>query len=383
MPHVFLSAGDISGDQHAARLVHRLNELVPDISWEGLGGPELAAAGVPLHADLVSQAILGIAPAAKATPRLMGLLRRMAGVLDARPPDLVILVDYPGLNLFVARLARRRGIPVVYFVAPQLWAWAPWRVRRFARVVDEALVIFPFEVPFYRQAGMSAEYIGHPLLDCLPDEPPRIAEIVDRPRAVALLPGSRRREVAMHMPLMLDAAEALTRIHPDSSFHCAHVSAQRRSEIEALAADRAIDFTMHGTAVHEVMAGCRCAAVSSGTATLETAMLGTPLVVLYRVTTFEHAMQNVLLLPPFVGQVNLVAGEAITRELLLPDDDPAPLIDALQPLLSETPEYQQQQAALDALIARSPGPGAVDRAARHLAQRLQATVPAGRSQPSD
>jgi lipid-A-disaccharide synthase len=378
VPHVFLSAGDISGDQHAARLVSRLNELVPDLTWEGLGGPELQAVGVPLHADLVSKAIMGIGPAAKAAPRLMGLLRRMAGVLDARRPDVVVLVDYPGLNLFMARLAKRRGIPVVYFVAPQLWAWAPWRVRRFARVVDEALVIFPFEVPFYRQAGVAAEYIGHPLLDSLPAEPPRIAEIVDRPRPVALLPGSRSREVKMHMPLLLDAAEALTRLHPDSSFHCAHVSAERRAEIEALAADRDIDFTMHGASVHEVMAGCRCAAVSSGTATLETAMLGTPLVVLYRVTTFEYSMRNILLVPPFVGQVNLVAGEAVTKELLLPDDDPKPLIDALEPLLSDTPEFLEQRAALDALIARSPGPGAVDRAAEHLALRLQGTVPASR-----
>jgi lipid-A-disaccharide synthase len=371
VPHVFLSAGDISGDQHAARLVHRLNTIAPEITFEGLGGPELSDVGVPLHEDLVSRAIMGIGPAVREVPNLLGLLRRVAGVFDTRRPDLVVLVDYPGLNLFIARLAHRRGIPVVYFVAPQLWAWAPWRVRRFARVVDQALVIFPFEVPFFRQAGLEAEYIGHPLLDALPTEPPHPADIVDRPRPVALLPGSRRREVRLHMPLLLDAAEALTKRHPDASFHCAHVSIERRAEIEAMAATRQIDFTMHGDRIHDVMGACRCAVVSSGTATLETAMLGTPMVVLYRVTTFEYSMRNVLLIPPFVGQVNLVAGRKISEELLLPEDDAEPLIAALEPLLTDTPAFLRQQAELNALIAGSSGPGAIDRAAEILAERLQ------------
>jgi len=370
LAHVFLSAGDISGDQHAARLVRRMASLAPGVTFEGLGGPELADAGVPLHEDLVSRAIMGIGPAAREVPHLLGLLRRMAGVFDRRRPDLVLLVDYPGLNLFIARLAHRRGIPVVYFVAPQLWAWAPWRVRRFARVVDEALVIFPFEVPFFRDAGMDATYIGHPLLDALPSDPPRPADIIDRPRPVALLPGSRRREVRLHMPLLLDAAEALASEYPDASFHCAHVSADRRHEIEALAAKRNIDFVMHGDRVHDVMAACRCAVVSSGTATLETAMLGTPMVVLYRVTAFENSMRNVLLVPPFVGQVNLVAGRQIADELLLPHDDPAPLIAALRPLLEDTPTFLKQQQELVSLIADTAGPGAVDRAAQILAERL-------------
>src|SRR5690606_27629665 len=139
---------DTSGDQHAARLLTRLRERVPDLAAEGLGGPRLAAAGLELHHDLVAGAIMGIGPAVRAVPELLGLLRRVAARFDAAPPDRVVLVDYPGLNLQIARLAARRGIPVTYFVAPQLWAWAPWRVRRFARVVSEAWVIFPFEVPF-------------------------------------------------------------------------------------------------------------------------------------------------------------------------------------------------------------------------------------------
>src|SRR6185436_8015373 len=158
-----------------------------------------------------------------ALPSMFGVLRQTAGLLDARRPDAVVIVDYPGFNLYVARLAHRRGIPVIYFVAPQLWAWAPWRARRFARVVDEALVIFPFEEAFWRDAGLDAHYVGHPLLDTLPRDEAALAAVRDpaitaRPRPVALLPGSRPREVSAHMPLLLAAAKELLGRHPDCSF---------------------------------------------------------------------------------------------------------------------------------------------------------------------
>jgi lipid-A-disaccharide synthase len=370
VPHLFLSAGDTSGDQHAARLVHRLRERVPDLSLEALGGPELQRADVPLHADLVSHAIIGIRPAMAAAPSLIGLLRTVAGAFDARRPDAVVLVDYPGLNLFVARLAHRRGIPVIYFVAPQLWAWAPWRVRRFARVVDEAFVIFPFEEAFFRNAGMSAEHVGHPLLDALPDSPPTVTDISDRPRPVALLPGSRRREVRHHMPLLLETARSLAERHPDVSFHTAHVSPAERDNMCAAAEAAGVVLHVHDDDVHGVMASCRCALVASGTATLETAMFGTPLVVFYRITPLEERMRRWLLVPPYIGQVNLVTDQDVTPEVLLPDDAPAPLTAAAEPLLTDTETYRRQRAALDELRAASQGPGAVERAAELLAARL-------------
>ena len=375
-PRLFLSAGDTSGDQHAAALVERLRVDVPELAVEGLGGDCLAGAGVELHADLVSHAIIGIRPALSAVPSLLGLLRTVAGALDARRPDAVVLVDYPGLNLFVARLAARRGIPVVYFVAPQLWAWAPWRVRRFARVVDEALTLFPFEVPFFREAGLEAHHVGHPLLDRLPDPPPRRADIADRPRPVALLPGSRGREVRHHMPLLLPTARRLLETHPDASFHTAHVSAVERENMTRAAAEAGVPLHVHDDDVHGVMASCRCALVASGTATLETAMFGTPLVVFYRITPMEERMRRWLLVPPWVGQVNLVAGRELTPEVLLPDDDPTPLIDAALPLLDDGEAFLRQRDELEALRARHLHPGAVDAAAERLLARLRPGCPA-------
>lgn len=367
---LFLSAGDTSGDQHAARLVRRLHQLVPDLEVEGLGGPELMAAGVKLHADLASHAIIGIRPAVKAAPQLLGLLRRVAGAFDERRPDVVLLVDYPGLNLFVARMAHRRGIPVVYFVAPQLWAWAPWRVRRFARVVDEAHVIFPFEEAFFRDAGIDAHWVGHPLIDGLPADPPLLDDITKLPRPVALLPGSRRREVRAHMGLLLGTARSLLERHPDISFHTAHVAAVERDNMERAAAEAGVPLHIHGNRVHEVMASCRCALVASGTATLETAMLGTPLVVFYRITPTEKRLSRWLLVPPFVGQVNLVSGRSVTPEVLVTDDDPLPLITALEPLVTDSHGWHAQTEEIALLRSRCLGRGAIERSADLLATRF-------------
>jgi lipid-A-disaccharide synthase len=369
-PRLFLSAGDTSGDQHAARLVRRLTELVPGLEVEGLGGVDLIEAGMKLHADLASHAIIGIRPVLRAIPQLLGLLRRVAGALDERRPDVVVLVDYPGLNLFVARLAHRRGIPVVYFVAPQLWAWAPWRVKRFARVVDEVHVIFPFEEAFFRAAGIEAHWVGHPLVDGLPTDPPHLAEITDRPRPVALFPGSRRREVRQHMSLLLGTARALKERHPDISFHTAHVAAVERDNMARAAQEAGVELLVHGDDVHGVMASCRCALVASGTATLETAMLGTPLVVFYRITPMENRLRKVLLVPPFIGQVNLVSGRAITPEILVTDEDPQPLLQAIEPLVTDTNSWCAQVEDIRVLREQCLGRGAVERAAELLARRL-------------
>lgn len=376
MPRLFISAGDTSGDQHAARLVRRLGELVPGLAVEGHGGPELAAAGCHVHTDLVRQSIFGLGGALAAVPEMFGVLRRTAGVLDARRPDAVVIVDYPGFNLYVARLAHRRGIPVVYFVAPQLWAWAPWRARRFARVVDEALVIFPFEEAFWRDKGLAAHYVGHPLLDGLPRDEAALAAVRDsaiaaRPRPVALLPGSRPREVTKHMPMLLAAAAELLRRHPDCSFHTAHVSPLERRNMAEHARAAGVPLTIHDDRVHAVMASCRCAVVASGTATLETGLLGTPLVLMYRMPRGEAELAQALIVPPWVGQVNLLAGRQVHPEVLQVDEDPAALIAAVEPLLRDGEEWRAQCRELTALRLRlHSGSGAVERAAQRLAERL-------------
>jgi len=312
------------------------------------------------------------------------VLRQTAGILDARRPDAVVIVDYPGFNLYVARLAHRRGIPVIYFVAPQLWGWAPWRARRFARVVDEALVIFPFEAEFYCDAGLPATWIGHPLLDSLPATDAAIAAardpaIASLPRPVALLPGSRPREIAAHMPLLLGAAAELLRRHPDCSFHSAHVVPAARQELAERARAAGVPLSVHDDRLHAVMSSCRCAIVSSGTATLETGMLGTPLVLLYRVNRVETTLAKALLLAPWVGQINLLSGRQVHPEVLPVNDDPAALVAAVEPLLADGPEWRAQKQALAELRRRlhadGGATGAIETAARRIAARLGAPAP--------
>lgn len=377
MTHVFLSVGDLSGDQHAARLVEELRARVPGITFEGLGGPNLAAAGVSVHEDLVSRAVIGIQAVARQLPFFFGVLRRVAGILDARRPDAVVLVDYPGLNLNVARLAHRRGIPVYYFVAPQLWAWASWRVKRFAKAVDEAFVIHTFEAAFYTDAGLPATYVGHPTADALRDagqaDPEVVAALEAEPLAVALLPGSRPREVTEHFPVFLDAAAKLAARHPDLRCHAAHVDPVQRERMVAMAETAGVPLSVHGDAVHAVMQGCHAALVGSGTATLETGLLGTPMVIYYSIRgRLECFIRDWMLVTPWVGEVNLAAGRLVCPEVLQEEPDAGALADALEPLLGDTEAHARQLAGFERVRQRVSGAGVVVATAELLADRLAA-----------
>ncbi len=346
---------------------------MPELQCEGLGGPEMVAAGCPIHEDLVGNAIFGIGGAIRAAPHMFGVLRRVAGVLDARPPDAVVLVDNPGLNLHVARMAHRRGLPVIYFVAPQLWAWATWRARRFARVVDEAYVIFPFEVPFFEAAGIRSHYIGPPAADALPRDGGKDPAITSLPRPIALLPGSRGREVRLNMPVMLAAARRIAERFPDASFHTAHVQPEREQAVMAMAREMGVPLVAHGPRVHEVMASCHTVLIASGTATLETAMLGTPMVVFYRLRPFEWRMYRMVGVTELMAQVNLLSGRELCPEVVQTDDDPGALVNAALPLVEGGETHARTRRALGELAARLPPGGAVERAADLLVERLSAS----------
>ena len=373
MSHLFLSAGDPSGDHHAARLLTHLHDLSPDLTVEGLGGPAMQAAGCELHEDLASQSIVGFGAAFRALPAMLGLLRRVGGILDSRRPDAVVLVDYPGFNLLLASMARSRGIPVVYYVAPQFWAWATWRLRRFARLVDEALVILPFEKPLFQDMGVKTHYIGHPLEDGLDQKSAVSPAITDQPLPVALLPGSRGREVTEHTPWLLETAQILAQSHPDITFHTAHVDAKRLQAITDMASQAGVALQTHGDDVHGVMASCHCALVASGTATLETALLGTPLVIYYKVTAFEQLIRRTLLVPPWVGLVNIAAGKQICEEVIITKPDAQRLAKACEPLLDQGEAYQEQKTALSKLGREKEAPEASLQAAEHVVARLAST----------
>ncbi|MEW6746658.1 MAG: lipid-A-disaccharide synthase [Planctomycetota bacterium] len=369
---VFLSAGDVSGDQHGAALARELRARAPGIELLGMGGPAMEAAGCRLACRLTDHAVLGFSRVLKALPTFMGLLERAAVCLDAERPDACVLIDFPGFNLNLAALAHRRGIPVIYYICPQLWAWASWRLRRFARRVDLALVIFPFEEEFFRDHGVAATWVGHPAADAIAAAGTAVRTPHER-SGLCLLPGSRTQEVAANLPLMLEVAARLRAGQPDLEVACAHLDERMRLLVAELSRQGPLDPPLRILAdYHAAIRGARLALVASGTATLEVALLGTPMVVVYRIGRWLRWASRHLLTVPHIAQVNLVAGRRIVPEFLTSGRDIPAIAEAAANLFTESSARRECLEALAALEQRVGAPGAAGKAAAAILERLQA-----------
>lgn len=366
---VFVSAGEPSGDAHAAALVTALRELVPDLAVEGVGGPRLAAAGAHLMARIEDLTVIGFVEVLRKVPAHWRLLSAIERRLAAGDVGLVVLVDYPGFHLRVAALARRLGVPVFYYIAPQLWAWHESRVRRLARDVAHLAVILPFEEPYFRERGVRASFVGHPLLDRapLPGDRPALKSALGlepgRP-VLGLFPGSRPQETARLWPLFREAARLVR---------------ERRPEVQCLVAATAAGAYREPGPVRLVRdrpAECFAAAdaglCKSGTSTLEAALAMTPQVVAYRMNALTYRLARRLVRVPHIGLVNLVAERRIAPELVQGAATPAALAAAVLPLLDDGSPERRAQLEGAALVRRRLGePGAARRAAE-LARRLMA-----------
>jgi lipid-A-disaccharide synthase len=314
-------AGEASGDRHAARLVDGLRALEPGVEVFGSGGDEMRARGADLLVDVRDVNIIGVPEVARGIRRLYAAFRRLSEAAVARRPDAVVLVDWPDFNLRLAKKLHRAGLRVVYYISPQVWAWREYRVRQIRRDVDRMLVIFPFEEEFYRGHGVEAEFVGHPLAGEVAPPTPR-DEFFARHRldpsreTVALLPGSRRKEIAYNLPEMVGAVRILDRERPGLQFVLPRASTVDRAQLEAILAPvadrvRVVDRDMYSAVGHADFA-----VVVSGTATLETALLGTPLVVVYRASSLNYALHRPLIRVDTFGMVNLIAGRRIAPELI-------------------------------------------------------------------
>jgi lipid-A-disaccharide synthase len=374
-PRIFLSAGEPSGDLHGARLAESLLRRFPGVALFGLGGDRMRAAGVELLAHVDELAIMGFVEVFRHLPYFVRLIRRVKAELDARPPDLVIPIDYPGFNMRLARLARHRRIPILYYIAPQVWAWHRSRMKQLARNTDRLAVILPFEETLFRAAGARATFVGHPLADQSVPESDRTAFVsrlhLDAARPLlALFPGSRPQEVERHLDVFVAAAHA--------------VQAQMPEVQPVVATSAAVPADFYGKAPFprtgdgwSLLHHARGALVKSGTSTLQAALAGAPLVVTYRVHPVTFFMARHLVKVPHVGLVNLVAGERVAPELLQRDASPARLAGALLPLLREGDEARLR--ALDgldrvraALAPADPSRTAGDRVADLAAELLGA-----------
>lgn len=362
---------------YAGRLATALRERT-GAKLFGMGGPRMAEAGVELIADYHEVAVVGIAEVLHKIPTVVRVQRLLASEASRRRASVAILIDSPGTHLGVARRLKRSGIPVGYFIGPQVWAWRAGRVRVVKRLVDRMVVILPFEEKIYRDAGVPVDFVGHPLADVVHatmtrEEFARRHGLDPERVIVALLPGSRRNEIAQHYPRVLDACELLARdMKPLGELQFVHVAAPGLgSELFAPYGQRAgVNIKRIEGGAYDAMAAADCAIIASGTATVEAALLGTPMVVIYRVARTTAAILRRMLRTPFISMVNLVAGRRVVPELIQDDFTPPAVAAAVRDILEWTDGRNQMKAGLAEVRAKLGSGGAIERAADIFAKML-------------
>jgi lipid-A-disaccharide synthase len=350
-------AGEISGDQHVAPIVQTVQEKLPGLHCWGVGGDALRATGMDIHYDVRDMAVLGLSEVLKRYGFFRRVFHDLLRQLDEHRPDAVLLVDYPGFNLRFAKQAQRRGVKVLYYICPQVWAWHQSRIGRMAAIVDRLMVIFPFEVDVFKGTDLRVDFVGHPLVQRTRDAlqaPPLALPWPAGDRRVALLPGSRRQEIERILPVLLDTASRLKQKDARCSFLIAAPNDRIAAHVEQVMAAQvpdtpAIDIVIGQT--REVLRQARAAMVASGTATLETALMGCPMIIVYKTALFTYWMGKRLIRVPHLGMVNLVGKKLICPEFLQDAAQPEAMADAMEKLIGDTPERAEMVSALRDIAA--------------------------------
>jgi lipid-A-disaccharide synthase len=372
---ILISAGEASSDMYAARLVTALRERVgKDVRFFGMGGPRMAEAGVELIADYHEVAVVGIAEVLHKIPTVIGVQNRLKREAKRRNAALAILVDSPGTHLGVARRIKQIGVPVGYFIGPQIWAWRAGRVRIVKRRVNRMVVIFPFEEKIYRDASVPVNFVGHPLVDVVRSSMTRaefaaLHKLDANKPIVTILPGSRPNEIRQNYGRILEGCERLKGGNGDIQFVLA-VAPNLSADFFSAYANNGVVIRQVTGATYDALAAADCAIVASGTATIEAALLGTPMVVIYRVSPISASILRRMIRTPFFGMVNLIAGKRIVRELIQEDFTPEAVESEVRRLLDSPSAGNEMKANLAEVRAKLGPGGAIERAADIFAQML-------------
>ncbi len=367
---VLIIAGEASGDLHGSGVVRELKKLNPTIDLYGVGGDRMKQAGMELVYHIKELGFMGFVEVLKHIPVIRSVQQTLQSLLRHRRPDVVLLIDYPGFNLRFAAIAKRAGVKVVYYISPQVWAWHRSRVKAMRHLVDQMLVVFPFEVELYRRKGVPVEFVGHPLLEVLRTDLDRNGfckryGLNVTQNILGLVPGSRVQEIEKIFPEMLRAAREL---------------AEREGMQIVVAVAPTIDeqyvrtmFNTEGVtlikgATYEVMAYSHFALVTSGTATLETALLGTPMVVVYRTSWMTYLLGRLLIRVKNIGLVNIVAGKQIVPECIQHQATAKRLVETALGILRHTPTYDEMKRELSAVRAKLGEMGASKRVAQCITE---------------
>jgi len=336
--HVLIVAGEASGDLHGANLVKAMKRLDPGVTIQGIGGKKMEEAGVDILIPSSEMAVVGLV---EVFTRLNSIIRanlKLKSLLKNSRPDLLILIDYPEFNINLARTAKRYEIPVLYYISPQVWAWRRGRIKKIARRVDRMAVILPFEKELYLKTGMEVEYVGHPILDSIPqnqdkDEVIRDMGLKDGHPVVGLLPGSRNEEIKNLLPLMIKSVEIMSSRCDNLRCVLPMASTVSPDLVQAVINQSTVEIQVSPKDVYRTLSVCDLALVASGTATLETAIMGVPMVIVYKVSPITFWIGKMVIKVPYVGLVNLVAGEEIVPELIQDEITPHSFADAALAIL--------------------------------------------------
>lgn len=367
MKRIFFIAGESSGDMHGANLIRALHDADPDIKCAGLGGVRMAEAGMELVYDLAGDAIMGFVEVLKKALPIRRLFLSTQEQLRRDPPDCLVLIDYPGFNIRFAKAAHKLGIPVVYYIGPQVWAWKKKRLDTIAQVVRKMLVIFPFEEELYRDKGVDCAYVGHPLAD-------QIAQYTSLKQAnadliIGLLPGSREQEIRRIVPVMAEVGAGIQKEYPAVRFMVPCVNETRAQQARALFGGLPVDLRIGG--MYDVLSQSRCCLVASGTATIETALFGVPMGIVYRVNPISYYLARMLVNIRHIGMVNILAGREIAPEFIQHTATVEMILPFMLDIIKDGERRTRMLADLHEIRERLGGTGASERAAEQILRLLE------------
>lgn len=369
-------AGEASGDLHGAALAKELQILLPGIEIMGMGGMRMAQEGVQLLAHCSESSVVGSVEALGSAGAILRSFSRLHRALRKEKPTLLILIDFPDFNLLLGRLAKRRRIPIIYYIGPQVWAWRPGRLKTLRRLVDKVLVILPFEEALYRRAGMDAHFVGHPLLErvrpTLPGEEVRsLLGVGEGKTLIGLMPGSRLGELKRHLPLMTKAAALIYQEDPDLFFAISQAECIGDEELAVFLSKEGARWPVWKGKPYDLMNAADFLVVASGTVTLEAGILGVPMVIVYRLSWLSAALGRVLMRVKHLGLINLVMGREVVPELLQRRASPGRVAQIVQEFLKDSAKRKAMSQELLSVRSMLGEEGASRRAALHIAQFLQ------------
>jgi lipid-A-disaccharide synthase len=379
MKKILIISGEASGDMHGANLVHELRRKAPSLAYFGVGSKRMRDAGVRMLADASEVSVVGATEVLTHIGAIYRVYSRLKSFLKEDRPDLLVLIDFPDFNIMLGKVAKKLGIPVLYYISPQVWAWRKGRVKKIAEIVNAIVVVFPFEVELYKAAGVDVRFVGHPLTDVVCSGYSKIDArkylgLDPTRRTIALLPGSRKKEIMHLLPDMLEAARKLDAMFEELQFVLPVAPTIEREFIRDHVDRSGVVVSIIDGRVYDVLRASDAAIVTSGTATLETGLMGVPMVIVYRMSGLSYFIGSLIINVDHVGLVNIVAGKRLVPELIQQDATPQNIADAVAKMLRDPDYYKAITDGLATVKAQMGDAGASARAADVVLELLESAA---------